>query len=70
MSELRISADIGTEGTGRSVDGGSEEYEATGAFAAEGPMLLGAPTCGGKLRSECRTYVDGPIGCALGPQPL
>ena len=47
MSELRISADIRTEGTGRRVDVGFEEHEATKAFAAEGPMLAGGLNVGG-----------------------
>ena len=46
MSEQRISADDGTEETGRGVDGGSEDYEATGAFAAEGPVLVGGLRAG------------------------
>ena len=41
-SKPRISDSIRTEGTGRRVEGGSNEHEATGAFGAEGPMLVGA----------------------------
>ena len=41
MPGLRISADIRKEGTGRKVDGGSEEYKATGAFGAERRVLVG-----------------------------
>ena len=47
MSELRISADTRTKGTKRRVDGGSEENEATGAFVAEGPVLVGGLRVGG-----------------------
>ena len=47
MSEPRISAGAGTKGTGRRVDGGSEEYETTGVFAAEGLVLVGGLRVGG-----------------------
>ena len=47
MSEPRISDGIGTEGTGRRVDCGSEEYEATKAFVAEGLVLVGGLHVGG-----------------------
>ena len=40
MSEPRIRPDVGTEGTRRRVDGGSEEYEATRAFAAKGLVFI------------------------------
>ena len=45
--ELRISVGVRTEGTGRRIDGGSEEYEAIGAFTTEGPMLVGGLCLGG-----------------------
>ena len=41
MSELSISAGIGTKGTGGRVDGGCEEHETIRAFVAEEPMLVG-----------------------------
>ena len=47
MSKQRISADNGIEESRRRVDGGSEEYEAKGVFAAEGPMLVGGLHVGG-----------------------
>ena len=40
MSEPRICADSRTKETRKRVDGGSEEYKATGSFAVEEPLLL------------------------------
>ena len=45
--ELQISADVRIEGIGRRVDVGSEECEATRAFVAEGPVLVGGLCAGG-----------------------
>ena len=47
MSEPRISNDVRTEEARRRVDGGPEEYKATGEFAAEGPVLVGGLRAGG-----------------------
>ena len=47
MLELRINANIETDGTGRRVDGGSEEHKATRGFVAKGPVLVGDLRVGG-----------------------
>ena len=44
--ELRISADVGTKEIGKRVDGCCEEHKAIGAFAAEGPVLVGGSMWG------------------------
>ena len=36
----RVSVDIGKEESGRKIDGGSKDFEAIGAFVAEGPVLV------------------------------
>ena len=40
MSEPRINSGVGTKGTRKKVDGGSEERKATRAFAADGLVLV------------------------------
>ena len=46
-SKLRSSANVGKEGTGRRVNGGSKENVATGAFVAEGLVPVGGLCWGG-----------------------
>ena len=44
MSELRTSNGIGTEEAGRRVDGGPEEYKATGVLWLKDQCLMGIYT--------------------------
>ena len=69
MSEPRISDDVGTKEAGRRVDGGPEEYKATGALRLKNQCLMGI-YMRGELCSVRQTCVAGSIGCALGPHPL
>ena len=46
MSELRISDDVGIEEAGKRVDGGPEEYKATGVLRLKDQCLMGIYTWG------------------------
>ena len=46
MSEPRISGDIRTEEAGKRVDGGPEEYKATGVLRLKDQCLMGIYTWG------------------------
>ena len=60
MLEQRINTDDGTEESKRRVDGGSEEYEATRAVAADEPVLVGGLHAGG----NCVQHTE-PTGMVL-----
>ena len=68
-SKPRISVDIGIEGTGKRVDGGSEEHKATEAFAAEGPVLVESLRTR-KIAFGMPNLCGWSYSCALGQQLL
>ena len=80
MSELRISANAGTEGTGRRVDGGSGSMKPQASLRLKDQCLLGAyvrgviafgmPNLSGssyRLRSGAATFVINDALVGTGP---